>query len=143
MIRRQLYPELDLIVHTVDGPLGLHDFRAATKALYELEPPPRLSFWDLAAADLDDTTIQMSRVAQSGTATAVRGREGGKTAIVAPSDLIYATARQYETIAESLALPFQQRVFRDADEAWAWLGIDRADLDPRDCRELPQVDEVP
>jgi hypothetical protein len=136
VIRRRLYPKLDLIVHTVIGELGEDEFRTAVIALYELDPPPRLSLWDFSGASVLHFTLDRTRAVQSDLVGKTRRREGGKTAAVAPSDFTFAKGRQYAMLAESFNLPFEHRIFRTIAEAWVWLGIDADQLDHTESRDL-------
>lgn len=131
MIQRRHYPQWDLIVHAVEGPLEEEHVLTAIRALYEMDPPPRLTLWDFSSASLAGFTVHRSRRIQVELAEHVRGRRGGRTAFVAPEDYSFATGRQYATLAESLDLPFEQGVFRTLDEAFAWLGIDPGELEQR------------
>jgi hypothetical protein len=136
VIRRRLYPKQDLIVHTVTGELGEEEFRAAVIALYDMDPPPRLSLWDFSDASVAEFTLNQTRTIQSDLVGKTRGREGGKTAAVAPSDFTFAKGRQYAMLAESFDLTFEHQIFRTVEEACAWLGIDAEQLESAESRDL-------
>ena len=51
-----------------------------------------------------------------------RGATQWRVAVVAPGDHSFGLARMYEAFSGSL--PWEFRVFRDSDEARAWLGVD-------------------
>lgn len=127
MIQVRHHPQVDLVVHTVTGQLEEDEFRSAVIALYERDPPARLSLWDLSDASVLEHSLDGIEAAQSDLAAKVRGRTEGKTAVVAPNDFVFARGRQYVALAESFDLPFEHRIFRTLDEACAWLGIS-ADL---------------
>lgn len=128
-IRRQLFPQLDLVVYGVDGVVGVGDFVTAGTALYELETPPRMSLWDLTHASAAEINPARIREIQSALVGQVRGRTGGKTAVVAPNDVVFGVARQYEALARSHNLPMEMQVFRSNEEALRWLEVDGARLD--------------
>lgn len=51
-------------------------------------------------------------------------RSAGKTAIVAPEDLIYGLSRMFEVYAEEHASGARSwKTFRDIEDATAWLGF--------------------
>ncbi|MFA5719223.1 MAG: hypothetical protein WC952_16055, partial [Desulfobulbaceae bacterium] len=50
-------------------------------------------------------------------------RIGGKTAVVAPSDLAFGLARMYEFSADPAEIPFVTKVFRTMEEARKWLKV--------------------
>ena len=135
MIKRQLHPELDLIVHEVVGELTGSALFDAGVALYAMDPVPRYSLWDLTRAHVSDFSLERIRAVQPGLIRSVKGREGGKTAVIAPSDVSFGVMRQYLATAATERLPFQQQVFRTREEAVSWLGLEAALLDPPEARE--------
>lgn len=124
MIERRHHGELDLIVHTVTGELDVEDFRRAVEALYEMEPVPQLSLWDLRDATLTQFTAQRILSVQAHLSPRVRGREGGRTAVVVSADLNFGVVRQYLAYSDDLELPFEQNAFRTMEDALSWLGLD-------------------
>ena len=135
MIQRRHYPKLSLIVHTVTGQLEEHEFRAAGIALYGMDPLPRLSLWDLSNASILQFTLNRIEAIQSDIAEKVQGREGGRTAVVAPKDSAFGIVRQYAAMVESFDLPFGHGVFRTIEEACTWLGFDVDQLDDAASRD--------
>lgn len=129
MIKRQLHPEWDLVVHEVIGELtgsALHD---AGVALYALNPVPRYSLWDLSRASVSGFDLDLIRSVQPRLVRKVTGREGGKTAVIAPSDVTFGVMRQYLAAAGASELPFEQQVFRSRDQALSWLGLEGVSLE--------------
>lgn len=124
MIERRHYPELDLVAHSVVGELDPEEFRRAVEALYEMQPVPKLSLWDLRDASLRQVTADRIRSVQARLSSRVRGREGGRTAVVVPTDLDFGVARQYLAYSDDLELPFEQNAFRTMEDAFRWLGVD-------------------
>ncbi|REJ85744.1 MAG: hypothetical protein DWQ36_08170 [Acidobacteria bacterium] len=129
MIERLYHPRLDLIEHRVEGELSEREFVDATRALYAMDPPPRFSLWDLEKVVWAGSSYEDTRKMQASLVGEVRGREGGKTALVVPADFGYALGRQYIGLAESYPLPFEQRVFRSRAEALEWLGVSERQLE--------------
>ncbi len=136
MIQVRLHPGLDLIIHTVTGALEEDEFRGAVIAMYQLDPPPLLSLWDFSEASVGHFGRDRIHAVQADLVGKVRGREGGRTAAVAPSDLTFASGRQYAALAEGFELPFVHHVSRTRDEALAWLGIEPASLAAAESREV-------
>ncbi|MDH3207864.1 MAG: hypothetical protein OEO79_14765 [Gemmatimonadota bacterium] len=130
MINRKVYSELSLVVHEVVGELSADDFREAGVALYELDPVPPFSLWDLTHASVAEYDIDKIRRLQHEVAGIAKGREGGRTAVVAPTDLTFGIVRQYLALIESAQLPFEHNVFRTKAEAVSWLGLEMDSLGP-------------
>lgn len=128
MITSKLYSDLNLAVHTVDGGIEFDEFVKVGIAIYKLNPPPLLSLWDLSAANFSDIALQKIKAMQLSAVGEVRGREGGKTAIVAPQDITYGTGRQYTMLIEAFNLPFEHRMFRSLSEACDWLDLNQKQL---------------
>ena len=124
MIQRRYYPDVDLIVHVATGELDVEEFREAAAALYQMDPIPMLSLWDLRDCSLAQMTTERIVSVQSGLSSLVRGRAGGRTAVVVPADLSFGIVRQYLTYSEDLGLPFEQEAFRTMDAALDWLEVD-------------------
>lgn len=135
MIRRQHYPELDLIVHIAAGRLEVDDLIDVARSLYEMDPPPLYSLWELADEAAAGLSLQRMREIQSKMLGHVRGRDGGKTAIVAPSDFTFGSARQYVTLADARDLAFDLQVFRTRESALEWLGIEESAMRDLDADE--------
>jgi hypothetical protein len=47
--------------------------------------------------------------------------QGFRSAIVAPTDLLYGMARMFENLSKSLGAPSRNKAFRDEEAARAWL----------------------
>jgi hypothetical protein len=112
--------ESDITIHTVSGPTTSHELLDAIRAFYDGKPT-RLSLWDMSEASLAETTTEDIKAVIQGGLPLIRGREGGKTAIVAPEDLAYGLARMYQAFTELEAVPFAHMVFRSKQEALDWL----------------------
>ena len=129
MIERRYYPDPDLVVHVVTGELDVEAFQGAVEALYEMDPVPMLSLWDLRDASLARFTSDRIVSVQARLSPRVRERAGGRTASVVPADFDFGVARQYLAYSNDLDLPFEQQVFRTMEEALAWLEVDHRQLE--------------
>jgi hypothetical protein len=68
----------------------------------------------------DDIRIITDRVRMHAPA-----RPGGKTAIVAPTDLEYGICRMFDIFVEMADVPLDRQTFRTLKEAAKWIGVDR------------------
>lgn len=79
---------------------------------------------DLSAVAASDGSWRgLAALAERGAELAPK-LEGGRLAIVAPSDLAYGLARMYEVAAEPL--PLEARAFRSRSDALVWLSVEDA-----------------
>lgn len=106
-------------IHTVSGAMTFEELSAMLEALYA---DPQLSsyhnaLWDLRGATLTGfSSSEVRRIADL-----VQGHwSGAKAALVVGSDAGYGMARMYEMHLASAA-PGEVRVFRDLEEAHAWV----------------------
>lgn len=92
---------------------ALDDFYAGT--------PTLLVLCDLSQADLkllsNEDVIGIAKLS----ATKSHVRRGGKTAIIAPKDLVFGISRMYEILAEANDHAVIIRTFRSREEALNWL----------------------
>ena len=120
-IEKRIEPEKSLTVLTVTGVVSADEFNRAIKEFYEKGPVTRKVLCDLTDSILDhvrsEDILNISRTPRQ----YPEPRIGGKTAIVAPSDLAFGLARMYEFTSDPAEVPFVIRVFRTKDEAMKWL----------------------
>ena len=115
-----------LATFTLTGAVSLEEVRAALQSFYGgTEIPPNV-LWDCRNSDPADLSADEVRriVEQLGRhEDRFSARQGGKTAVVVPSDLSFGLARMAQILAESSKepLPFEVRVFRDMEDAERWL----------------------
>jgi hypothetical protein len=83
--------------------------------------PTLLQLWDMTEAGVGSTTSEGLAQFVAKAARLGQERAGGKTAVVVRSDLQFGLARMSEAFAASHPLPYTLRVFRDRDQALAWL----------------------
>lgn len=119
-IKKMVDQEKNITVFSVVGDVTGEEYEQAICDFYEIGPTTKYVLWDLTEALLEHVKssevfgLQIPRSAAS-------KREGGKTAIVAPSDLAYGLARMYESGAADGELPFSTSIFRTPEEAMQWL----------------------
>jgi hypothetical protein len=109
-----------IILSTGTGKLTDDDLREHQRAvLADPDFDPTLNqLWDLQQVE----TLDISNAALRDLASSRSYAAGTKRAVVAPRDVLYGTARMFQTLHDEA--PEDVRVFRDADEAKAWLGIE-------------------
>jgi hypothetical protein len=108
-----------LILFTVRGPLGQADLEAALSSIYE-DPErtlPSKYLWDLRDAEIDWSGEQVKEFVHW--VLAHRPEGTSRNAVVASSDLQFGLARMYEALTSDM--PVNLSVFRDMDEAHAWV----------------------
>jgi len=108
-----------IILSTAIGKLTDEDLREHQRAVLS-DPsfePTLNQLWDLQQVEeLDISNSALRDLASSRSYAAET-----KRAVVAPRDVLYGTARMFQTLHDQAPEDFQ--VFRTADEAKAWLGI--------------------
>jgi len=121
----------ECIYVTIEGPVTDHDLIEGQQLMF------RDPLFDGRYCRLIDTSAVTSFQAGAETvrriARAAVERGVRKVAIVAVSDLVYAMFRMYEAYAAEA----ECRVFRDRDEALAWLN--RRGLQPDSCRKQQEL----
>ena len=124
-IRFMVNEEHRFALATWAGSLSDADVLAAYERLYgdERWQPGFDEIVDLRHAELSRITAEGLRALD----TLVRDKTGDycesfKTAVVAPDDLEFGLARMYELLSEES--PESVMVFRELDQALAWIGVD-------------------
>ena len=80
-------------------------------------------FWDFRGSNIDEKlTYQIVAQMVSQVGVSRKGRWNRKTAMLVDQDLQYGMARMYESLTDDM--PFEVGVFRDEQEAMAWLKED-------------------
>lgn len=128
-IAMRFVPEQRLAIMTAQGPIALADF---DQALRMFRTDPRMTsnmnrLWDFRAATLQLTATDVRRIAMNLQQQAI-SRPGARSALVMGSIVAYGLARMFQIYADILGLPTDFGVFREVDEALAWLGVDSAAL---------------
>ncbi len=111
----------DLTVFTVKGILIFDEAVLVVKDLFSGDPTLH-RLWDLLkVTDVKIASEQVEEIAALPLHYRGKGDQG-KTAIVANETLVFGLSRMLETQAELKGLPYQIKVFHNADEAYQWLG---------------------
>lgn len=126
-ITSQVDKTKNLVIYTLTGELTLDDIQSTLKAFWEAHELTLNTLWDARSAKL--TNLESSDM---GRITALIGqythrfeeRKGGKSAVVASSDLQYGLSRILGTLYEVEDFPTQLKIFRIKDEAVEWLDQD-------------------
>ncbi|MCJ7538520.1 MAG: hypothetical protein MUO88_02535 [Desulfobacterales bacterium] len=117
----------NLTTYALTGELTLDDIQSTLKAFWEAHELTLNTLWDARNAKLTNLeSSDMERI------TALIGqythrfeeRKGGKSAVVASSDLQYGLSRILGTLYEVEDFPTQLKIFRIKDEAVEWLDQD-------------------
>jgi len=81
----------------------------------------KLILWDLTKAMIQSLTGNQVRDLAQTTQQFIERREGGKTAIVVPSDLGFGLARMYDIVQENTQVQVSHMTFRGKELALQWL----------------------
>jgi hypothetical protein len=123
------------IVRHTDHPKGLTCF-TATGAItlqdileilntFQDEPPAINILWDFTRAEVGDSFTADDFEKTAIIAKSYLGiREGGKTAFVASTDIVFGLIRMYTAYLQSQEIAHQVDVFRTLDNARQWLSGD-------------------
>jgi len=113
-------PSRDLTTFLVDGLMYFDEMQKAIKRFYEnLDPPPTKNIlWDLRNAKADNLRSKEAEELAFFVTSIDKRKEIGKTAIVAPNDLVYGVSRIF--VAHIRNPDIQFNLFRDIDEATKW-----------------------
>jgi hypothetical protein len=124
-ISKQIDQARQLTVLTVVGEVSFVEMRQTIESFWEAPELTLNVLWDYRQAD-------MSKLSREDHEALVRvglryrdrhdERTGGKTAIIASTDLEYGMNRASQTLTYLEGYPFMVRTFRTAEEAEAWLG---------------------
>ena len=112
----------ELTEYTVQGGVRIDDYVTCIHEFYTGGAVTRNALWDLTEADVEHLTSQDVRKLARAPEGISRVRAGGKTAIVAPTDLSFGLARMYEFSVDLEDAGIELRVFRSRAEALEWLG---------------------
>jgi hypothetical protein len=110
----------NLAIYTCKGQISASEIKEAVKSFYDNSPSLNI-IWDLTDADVSRITADEIRTLASGVKRLAHSREGGKTAIVSPSEVSYGIVRMYQIFAEIYAHVAQIEAFRSRPEAERWV----------------------
>ena len=117
----------NLVIYTLFGELTLDEIINTIKSFWEAHDLTLNALWDARRANL--THLKSSDMENiipfiSEYAHRFEERKGGKSAVVASSDLQYGLSRILGTFYEIENFPIQLKIFRIMDEAMEWLDQD-------------------
>ena len=126
-ITSQVDKTKNLIIYTLTGELTIDDIQNKIKSFWEAHDLTLNTLWDarnakltnLKSSDMERITALISQYRHR-----FEERRGGKSAVVASSDLQYGLSRILGTLYEIEAFPTQLKIFRIMDEAFQWLDQD-------------------
>jgi hypothetical protein len=122
-ISREIDKARNLTVFTVSGDVKADEILSALKAFWEGEVTLNV-LWDARGAsgiDLESFHMEAFADFSSHYGDRLKDRQGGRSAIVSPTDLEFGLSRIVE-ISQSLRdSPFEIKVFRSIDDAKEWL----------------------
>ena len=125
MIETQVDKSKKLTIFTVSGTITASEFARAIRSFYAGEVT-LYSVWDLRNGEIEATDSEVWNLARSVGTLNLTSRIGGKTALVAGEGRPFGLARMYQLITETMALPFEVKVFTSIEEAHNWLGTEDA-----------------
>ena len=126
-ITSQIDKTKNLTIYTLTEELTLDEIQNAITSFWESHDLTLSVLWDVRRARLTDLkSSDVERIAALiGQYThRFEERKGGKSAIVASSDLQYGLSRILETFYEIEGFPTQLKIFRIMNEAMEWLDQD-------------------
>jgi hypothetical protein len=113
----------DLTIHTGTGDVSFEEVMTTLRQSWEGQTTKN-ALWDARKAKTPDlSSHDLERIADY-IMTHAEKRAGGKSAMVAPSELEYGLSRVYDAWHDIRRFPFQFRVFRSIEEANEWLDKD-------------------
>lgn len=126
-ITSQVDKTKNMVIYTLTGELTLDEIQSTIQSFWEAHELTLNALWDARSAKL--TNLKSSDMESL---TALIGqyrhrfkeRKGGKSAVVASSDLQYGLSRIVGAFYEIENFPTQLRTFRQMDEAIQWLDQD-------------------
>ena len=125
MIQTQLDKSKKLTIFTVSGTINAREFGSAIRCFYTGEVT-LYALWDLRNVEIESTDKDVWNLARSVSTLNLSRRRGGRTALVAGEGRPFGLARMYQLITETMALPFEVKVFTSIEEAHNWLGTEDA-----------------
>ena len=109
-----------LTVFKVKGELLYDEAISVVKSFYEGQPTENV-LWDLSDITEIHITSEQVESIENLIQRFKSARSKGKTAFVAPNDLVYGLSRMFNTFGEISGSPFQRWAFRSMEEAYQWL----------------------
>lgn len=126
-ITSQIDKTKNLVIYTLTGEPTSDEIQNAIKSFWEAHELTLNALWDARSASLTNLkSSDMERIAAfiGQYRHRFEERKGGKTAVVATSDLQYGFSRILGTHYEIEDYPTRLEIFRIMDEAMEWLDQD-------------------
>ena len=120
MIETTVDKQHDLTLHKCSGIVTEEELTNTINSLYEGTPTLNI-IWDCSDVSTDGISSSFIRRIATILHEIGSSRQGGKSAIVAPEDLIFGLARMFQIRSELDDIPFTIKVFRQFKEASQWL----------------------
>ena len=117
----------NLTIYTLFGDLTSDDIQIAIKSFWEAHGLTLKGLWDarsakltnLKSSDMENIAVFVGRFRHR-----FEERKGGKSAIVASTDLQYGLSRILKSLYDIEDFPTQLKIFRIMNEAMEWLDQD-------------------
>ena len=126
-ITSQVDKTKNLTIYTLTGELTVDDIQNAIKSFYKAPELTLKGLWDARSAkltDLKSSDMESIAVFIGQFRNRFEERKGGKSAVVASSDLQYGLSRILGTLYDIEDFPTQLKIFRIMDGAMEWLDQD-------------------
>ena len=112
--------ESDLTVFTIVGEVTADDVRDTIHKFYGGRVTLNV-LWDLSQGDVRKLSADDVYSIANTRRIYAEMRKGGKTAIVAPTDIAFGLTRMYEFMTDIQDYSFKTQAFRTTQEAYRWL----------------------
>jgi hypothetical protein len=111
----------DLSTFLVNGPMRLDELHEAIKRFYRntYPPPTKNILCDFRNASVDEIQADEAEDLAFFATTIDKRKKIGRTAIVAPDNLVFSVSRIFGAFINDNAVEFE--VLRDFDEAYSWV----------------------
>ena len=120
MIETTIDEKQNLTIHKCSGDLNEQELLDTIESFYG-DNPTLYSIWDFSNSSFDKISNEFLRQMFSIVQKVGSNRQGGRTAVIAPSDLEYGMARMFQIMSNTNDFPFKIKVFRYFGEASQWL----------------------
>lgn len=120
MIETTVDRKNDLTIHRCIGTLTEEELNNTIQSLYDSTPTLNI-VWDCSDVNVDGISSSFVRRIAKVLRELGSARSGGKSAVVAPEDLMFGLARMFQIMSDTDDFPFKIKVFRYYGEASQWL----------------------
>jgi hypothetical protein len=120
VITRHWNAETGVTTHVCTGRLSADEIAAGIRAFYDEAPTPH-TLWDLRDADVSGISADQIATFADLARDAAAMRGPGKTALVAAGLLAFGLSRMFEAYSDATLRPVRVRVFKNIEEAEAWI----------------------